>query len=171
MIIYYNSVGGNATFLLNIPPTKEGLFHENDVKRLKEIGDFLRQAFTKNLLDGAELTAASFMNGYGIDNVRTDDYSEYYRTEDGVTEAVIEAAWKEKQEIRHIVLKENIKCSQRVEAYTIEAYLDREYKTVYEGTVVGYKRIVPLNTIRTDKIRIRILDSRVAPTLSFVGVY
>ena len=25
--IYEHSVGGNATFLLNIPPTKEGLFH------------------------------------------------------------------------------------------------------------------------------------------------
>ena len=36
--IYMNSVGGNATFLLNIPPTNEGLFHENDVKRLEEIG-------------------------------------------------------------------------------------------------------------------------------------
>ncbi|MGB4647995.1 MAG: alpha-L-fucosidase, partial [Acetivibrionales bacterium] len=36
--IYLNSVGGNATFLLNIPPTKDGLFHENDVKRLKELG-------------------------------------------------------------------------------------------------------------------------------------
>ena len=38
MHIYYNSVGGNATFLLNIPPTNEGLLHENDVKRLREIG-------------------------------------------------------------------------------------------------------------------------------------
>jgi len=28
--IYEKSVGGNAMFLLNIPPTDEGLFHEND---------------------------------------------------------------------------------------------------------------------------------------------
>ena len=38
--IYYNSVGGNATFLLNIPPTKDGLFHENDVQRLCEMGEY-----------------------------------------------------------------------------------------------------------------------------------
>lgn len=169
--IYYNSVGGNATFLLNIPPTKEGLFHENDVKRLNEIGEYLRQAFAKNLMDSAELTAASFMDGHGIENVRTDDYQTYFRTEDGITEAVIEAAWKGKQEIRHIVLKENIKCSQRIEAYTIEAWQDGEYRTVYEGTVIGYKRIVPIDRLTTDKIRIHILDSRVAPTLSFIGVY
>lgn len=40
----------------------------HDVKRLKETGDFLRRAFAKNLLDGAELTTVSFMNGYGIEN-------------------------------------------------------------------------------------------------------
>ena len=43
--IYFNSVGGNATFLLNIPPTREGLFHKNDVARLQELGDFLRNEF------------------------------------------------------------------------------------------------------------------------------
>ena len=30
--IYDRAVGGNATMLLNIPPTPEGLFHETDVK-------------------------------------------------------------------------------------------------------------------------------------------
>lgn len=39
--VYENSVGGNATFLLNIPPTPEGLFHERDVERLKELGDYI----------------------------------------------------------------------------------------------------------------------------------
>ena len=37
--IYYNSVGGNAMLLLNIPPDKRGLIHENDVTRLKELGE------------------------------------------------------------------------------------------------------------------------------------
>ena len=36
--IYIRSVGGNCTFLLNIPPTTSGLFHENDVRRLAELG-------------------------------------------------------------------------------------------------------------------------------------
>ena len=55
MNVYNCSVGGNSTFLLNIPPTPDGLFHENDVKRLEEIGDYLRSNFTGNLLDSAEL--------------------------------------------------------------------------------------------------------------------
>lgn len=68
-------------------------------------------------------------------------------------------------------MKENIACSQRIEKYLIEVNQDGEYRMIYEGTVVGYKRIVPLDAVETDKIRIHILDARVAPTLSFIGVY
>ncbi len=169
--IYYNSVGGNATFLLNIPPTKEGLFHKNDVSRLQEIGDYLRQAFRVNLLNNAELSVNTCMKGYGIENIRIDDYESYYRTEDDVIDSVIELSWKKKQIIRHIVMKENILCSQRIEAFKVEASQNGEYRTIYKGTVVGYKRIIPLTGINTDKIRIHILDARVAPTLSFIGIY
>lgn len=169
--IYYNSVGGNATFLLNIPPARNGLIHKNDVKRLQEMGEYLKRVFQDNLLEKAEISAGSSMDGYEIENARTDDYETYYKTEDGITETVIEAVWKEEQEIRHIVLKENIKCSQRIEAYRVEAVQEGNYRTVYEGTVIGYKKIIPLDALRTDKIRIHILDARVAPTLVFIGVY
>lgn len=47
--MYYKSVGGNATFLLNIPPSPLGLFHQNDVQRLKEIGDYLNKSFGKSI--------------------------------------------------------------------------------------------------------------------------
>ena len=38
-------------------------------------------------------------------------------------------------------------------------------------TVIGYKRIVPLNSISTKAVRIRITDSRTEPTLAFLGIY
>ena len=169
--IYYRSVGGNGTFLLNIPPNRDGLFQENDVKRLQELGDYLREAFRVNLLDEAELSADPGEDGCGIENVRKDDYEGYYKTPDGADHCVIEAAWKEPQEIRHIVLKENIRLSQRVEKFTAEVCLDGKWQTVCEGTVIGYKKILPLKGGRGDKVRITISDARVAPTISFFGVY
>lgn len=42
MKIYYNSAGNNALLLLNIPPNKKGLLPKSDVKRLKEMGKWLR---------------------------------------------------------------------------------------------------------------------------------
>lgn len=169
--IYNNSVGGNATFLLNIPPTKEGLFHENDVKRLHEIGAYLKQAYGKNLMDLAELKADSFMPGFDIENVRTDEYDTYFRTNDGVTDCMIHLMWREKVEVNHLVLKENIRLSQRIEKFEVQSLIDGNYNTIYEGTVVGHKKIIPLENISTSEIIIRILDARVAPTLSFLGVY
>lgn len=44
-----HSVGGNATFLLNIPPTRDGLLHENDVKRLAEL-EYIIDTFQTNLM-------------------------------------------------------------------------------------------------------------------------
>lgn len=169
--IYNNSVGGNATFLLNIPPTKDGLFHENDVKRLHELGQYLKDTYEKNLLESAELMVDSYKAGYEISNVRADQYDTYFRTEDGITECTITLSWKEPVQIKSIVLKENILLSQRIEGYTVEAKLDDNYQEIYSGTTIGYKKIILANDIKTNEIVIHIKDSRVAPTLSFMGVY
>ncbi|MCH5324041.1 MAG: alpha-L-fucosidase [Eubacterium sp.] len=169
--IYNNSVGGNATFLLNIPPTNEGVFHENDVKRLNEIGEYLSAAFRTNLTDTAILTADSCDTAHTVDGVLSDDYGTYYRAETGKNTTSITAVWDSPVNVGNIVIKENILCSQRVETFTVEARVDGEYKEIYKGTVIGYKRIVPLTDINTDSIRINITDSRTEPTVAFLGIY
>jgi len=170
--VYNCSVGGNATFLLNIPPTPDGLFHENDVKRLEEIGVYLRSNFSKNVLDNAELTCNESLDGFAIENVRCDSYDSYFRTADGVTAAEIDIRWDKPVDISNIVLKENIRLSQRIESFTVTAHRGDAYEEIYSGTVVGYKRIIPLkNAVKADRLTISITDSRVAPTLSFIGVY
>ncbi|MBQ4629351.1 MAG: alpha-L-fucosidase, partial [Clostridia bacterium] len=169
--IYNNSVGGNATLLLNVPPTKEGLIHENDVKRLKEIGDYIENAFKTNLTGSAELSANSYENGYSIENVLEDTYDNYYTAEKDNSIATITAKWDTPVNIGNIVLKENILCSQRIETFAIDALKDGEFTEIFSGTVIGYKRIVPNLNIETDCIRIRITDSRTEPTLSFIGIY
>ncbi|MGN0636987.1 MAG: alpha-L-fucosidase [Huintestinicola sp.] len=165
--IYNNSVGGNATFLLNIPPTNEGLIHENDVKRLAELGEYLKKAFAENLLENAGLIA----DGKEISAVRNDNYDEYYIAEKGSTSAELTARWEFPVAVGNIVLKENILCGQRVESFAVEAEQDGEYTEIYSGTVIGYKRIVPLKNIRTRSVRIKITDSRTEPTLAFLGIY
>ena len=164
--IYYNSVGTNATFLLSIPPTKEGLFHENDVKRLSEIGDYLRKAFSDNILSQADVS-------YNYCDIKSkildDSYNEYFIAVDST--AYILVKWNSPVTIGNIVLKENITKSQRVENFNIEAFIDGSFKKIYENTVIGYKRIIRLDNIKTQCLKINITDSRTEPTLSFIGVY
>ncbi|MCM1364355.1 MAG: alpha-L-fucosidase [Faecalibacterium sp.] len=43
MKIYYGSVGSNSLLILNIPPNKKGQFCKADVRRLKQMGEWLRK--------------------------------------------------------------------------------------------------------------------------------
>ena len=49
--LWYRTVGGNSTLLLNIPPDRRGLFHETDVQRLREMGEYIQRTFAENLAE------------------------------------------------------------------------------------------------------------------------
>ncbi|SKB48816.1 Alpha-L-fucosidase [Sphingobacterium nematocida] len=51
--IYERAVGGNSTFLLNIPPNREGRFSDEDVQVLTEVGKRIKEGYTNNLLQKA----------------------------------------------------------------------------------------------------------------------
>lgn len=169
--IYEKSVGGNATFLLNIPPTREGLFHENDAARLQAFGQYLKECYGHNLLEEtSQLSASTAAAGCEIESVRSKD-DRYYMpaNEDGTAEITI--TWVKEQDIRRIVLQEQIMLGQRVERFAIDAWIDGGFKQIAENSVIGHKRIIVVDHIRTTALRIRILDARTAPTLKFVGIY
>ena len=167
--IYIRSVGGNCTFLLNIPPTRDGLLHENDVRRLAELGEFLKAAFAENLVPDAELSCESEKTGCNIENVIKDSYESCYMPTSSNGDIVI--TLKQTEKLGYAVIKENILMSQRIESFAVDVWENGCFREVYRGTTVGYKRIVPLNGIETDNVRIRITDSRVAPAISFIGIY
>ena len=139
--IYLGSVGGNATFLLNIPPMSNGLLHENDVERLRELGEWQQRSFSRNLLE------------------------ESHRPVEFVF------ALDEAEDVGYLVLKEEIRNSQRVEAFEVFVRDQGEWEKVYTGTVIGYKKIIPLFKENVKEIRIVLNDYRVLPQISFVGVY
>lgn len=139
--IYESSVGGNAAFLLNIPPTTEGLIHKNDAARLRELGAYLRETYRRDLAEEAQVA-------------RRPD--------------TVQLLWPEPVKVSRIVLMEDIAASQRVEAFAV---FDGGGAEIYSGTVIGYKKIIPLESCVTDRLTIRILSSRQEPRLHFIGVY
>lgn len=170
--IWYRTVGGNSTLLLNIPPDRRGLFHETDVQHLREMGDYLKKTFAVNLARDADFTADRDDGYHTAESLKTDSYDSYYKTADGENTAEITLKLKKAADITHIVLKEHIPMSQRVEAFIAEVQLpDGSWQQVASGTTIGYKKIIRFEPVHTDAIRIRITDSRVCPILSFIGVY
>lgn len=169
--IYEHSVGGNATFLLNIPPDPNGLIHTADLERLHELGEYIRNTYRRNLADGAKISCDSCMEGYGPENLKIDDGDSCLRTAEGITACDITLEWKEPVKVRRVVLKENLNYSQRIENFEIEVWQDGEFRSVYQGTVVGYQRIAVMEELCTDRLRVRILDARVSLAISFLGIY
>ncbi len=168
--IYEKSVGGNATFLLNIPPTKDGLFHENDVSRLRQFGQYLADSYGANLAEDAALTAPEGLPGHGIECVRIPDGDCYIPAESRFP-LEITLRWDAPRTFRRIVLQEQIAFSQRVEGWAADVPSPEGWREIASGSAVGHKRIIPLPETAAHALRIRITDSRMAPTLRFIGIY
>ena len=168
--IYEKSVGGNATFLLNIPPTREGLFHENDVARLRQFGAYLREYYGRNLMDQAALSASPAAPGHPIEEIRLADEGWYYPAREGESAAIV-ARWDAPQTVRRVVIQEQLTLSQRVERWAVDVWNDGAWREAAAGKVIGHKRIVRLEGIETTALRVRIVDARVAPAIRFMGIY
>jgi alpha-L-fucosidase len=169
MDIYEKSVGGNTTLLLNIPPMPNGLLHEEDVKRLQELGGEIQKRYGKNLTTGAEILIKEEHEWNAVRSVYQDDYETCFHGNGPKAEFKI--SWKTPQKISAVILKENILKSQRIEAFEILSMRNGSPVSIYKGTTVGYKKIAHFPQIESDILIIQILDSRIEPVLSFIGIY
>ena len=128
--------------------------------------------FSANLAESAVITADRD-DGYHLpENLKTNSYDAYYKSFDGENAVTLNVKLDKAEAVTHVVIKEHIPMSQRVERYVIEVKLsDGTWQEVNRGTTIGYQKIAKFDAVETDEIRIRITDSRVCPVLSFVGVY
>jgi alpha-L-fucosidase len=171
--IYYGSVGGNGQFLLNIPPDQRGLFHENDVARLKQFGDVLKRTFARNLAAGAKLTA-EVADGQSVGDVATlldENPDTFWTTTDKPTAVALTAELPAPVRANCLMLQEHIASGQRVEAFAVEVFADGGWHPLASGTVIGHKRLVRFPDSTISKFRIRFTQSRIRPTLASLGLY
>jgi len=172
--IYYSGPGNNSVLLLNIPPDRRGLLHENDVARLHEFAQVIKQTFSNNLAAGAEVSASNTKNNspkFSPANIIDNDYETYWTTDDWTESASLTITLPEKRTFDVIMLQEYIKAGQRIEQFTIEAFLDGTYKQIAAAQTVGYKKLLRITPVATDRIRINITHSRFAPTLASFGLF
>ncbi len=153
--IYFTSVGGNAQLLLNIPPDKRGRIHENDVLRLKELGDRLRATFAVNLAAPAKMTM--FFENTLVDGVDERGKATGYSME-GVDTVELDLMGAKIFNIA--ILKEDLREGQRIEAFAFDIWDGKEWKETATGTTVGWKKILRFPTVESPKVRVRLLRTR-----------
>ena len=172
--LYYKSVGRNGTLLLNIPPDQRGLFHENDVASLTEFRSILDETFATDLALGAKATASNERGSkprFSASNLVDGNAVTYWTTDDGVATATVELQLSQAVSFDRISLQEPIRLGQRIIAFSVEAWLDGGWKEVAEATTIGHKRILRIEPVTTDRIQVRISESKATPALSNIGLY
>ena len=172
--VYYGSVGGNANFLLNFPPDTRGRIHENDASRARELGDTLRRTFAVNLASDAQVTASHTRQGteaFAASNVLDGKADTYWASDDWQEAATLDFLLSEERTFDVVMLQEQIRVGQRVERFRVSALVGNEWRTVAESTVIGHKRLLRFEPVKTDAVRLEILESRVCPTLVSFGLY
>ena len=155
--IYERSVGGNATFILNIPPNREGRFSDRDVAVLQEVGKRIRETYGIDLLAGAK----------GAKEILDSDKHSYI----DITEPVI-IELPQATKINRFVIQEPVDLrGERIAEHALDAWIDGEWKEVVKATNVGYKRILRFPDVTTRKLRLRVEKSRLTPAICKVSAH
>lgn len=133
---------------------------------------YLRQAFDDNLF--AHATATSTVDrgyGYEAQNVLDENYNSYWATSDSIHTGAIEIKMKKKKRINCIKLQEYISLGQRVDSFSIEAYENGKWVKVFDGSTIGFKRIVRFDPVKTNRIRVKINQSLACPVINNIEGY
>ncbi|MDM8307626.1 alpha-L-fucosidase [Phocaeicola barnesiae] len=147
MDIYCQSVGYNSVLLLNIPPDREGRINAADAQRLKEFAEFRKKAFADNRVVAGDTpwnTATVSSRSYALKPAST---------------------------VNLVMVQEDIAQGQRIEKFTIDAYTQGAWKTMGEGTTVGYKRMLRFPDIQADSLRLTINESRLDGNVIQLAAY
>ncbi len=149
---YLNTVGGNTTFNLNVPPTPEGLFDERDVKRLHELGEKIRTELGTDLTCDAE-----------IEEVKKENTN--------LCEFIIKLP--EKRKIKYLELAEKIAEGQRVESFIVYCKnSDGINKKICQRNTIGSRKIVRFDeSVETDEITVKIVSARDTVLIEWIKMY
>ncbi len=170
--IYLTSVGRGSTLLLNIPPDRRGLLHENDVTALKGWRALLDSVFKTNHAQSATITATHQRgDAYAATNVMDDNPETYWATDDASVQATLELTWNSKQTISYVLIQEYIKLGQRIKSFDVEVWQGNAWEKIASETTIGYKRIIKIDPVTTTKMRINIREAKACPVISNVEVY
>ena len=173
--IYYESVGRNSLFLLNVPPDTRGLIHEVDSLRLMELRAAIDEIFSVDLSEGADVEADNVRGGarrFRAQNLLDEDYDKYWATDDSTTTASFTVTLPELRTFNRVQLQEYIPLGQRVASFSIDVLSeDGQWKKIANETTIGYKRIVQIPVTTTTAIRVNIEEAFACPVLNGFALF
>lgn len=177
--MYFNSVGHNATLLLNVPPNNQGTVDKAILDRVTEFGNNIKETFKTNLAkaEGASVKVSEVRGNdetFKPGNMVDENDETYWSTSDGKKSGEILIDLGEKKDFDVVSIEEAIQNGQRINKYKVE-YREGDsgdWSLLEEGSTIGAKRLCRTSEISAKQIKITVetKDGRV-PMISEVGVY
>jgi alpha-L-fucosidase len=144
--LYFKSVGRGASFLLNVPPDRRGLIHDNDAAALRAFGKALNATFSKAVAARAK------------------------KDGEASREIVLELPSPTPFDI--VRIREAIRYGQRVEAVAVDAWTDSSWREIGSATSIGSCRLIRLSApVTASKVRLRVVQSPVEPLISEFALF
>ncbi|GAA4552027.1 alpha-L-fucosidase [Amycolatopsis samaneae] len=166
--LYRESVGRNASLLLNVPPGTDGTIATADSAALAAFGTAIRRTEAVNLAAPSPGQPVS----PGVRAVTDDALGTSWSPDRGALEGTLEIPLPGTRTFDQIRLGEDIRHGQHVEGAEVQAMRDGRWTTVATVSTIGYSRLVTLPApVTTDRVRVLLTQSRARPYLSTVALY
>ena len=173
--IYYNSIGRNGSFLLNIPVDRTGQIHPTDSARIMELATQLKKDFEINLAAGVSVEASSYRWNnptYQPENVTDGDPETYWATDEFTRSGSLILDLGKKQVLNRFLVREYIPLGQRVESFHVEILDEHgDWREIACETTIGNKRILRLDDVTTNKVRFTVDSALAAPLITTIELY
>lgn len=165
--IYFSTVGGNASLLLNVPPDKNGLINKRNVEQLQQFTALIKEPF-KN--EEKLFVSTLISEGHRLAPESLFEKGEGYMLQKG--EKGIHLIFEGLIDICAVTLRENLAYSQRIESFDIYASRGKGFSKVYSGTVIGSKKIVLFKKpVKANELLIVPTCSRGNPVLRDIRIF
>lgn len=162
--IYFNTVGANASMLLNVPPDRDGLINKREIKKL--------EAFTKM----KDSVFENPIKKYQIYSVSKTFERKHENKDESIKllndEYGIKIKFEKAQTVSTVVLSEDLRFSQRTESFELYVKTKNGYALTEKNTVIGTKRIIRLKKkVSTDELLVVVTQSRGNPVFKKILAY
>jgi alpha-L-fucosidase len=171
---YFQSVGRNAIWTLNLPPDNRGLISKIDSARVACLNSWITGTFRTNLAEGANV-ATLHPRGAGYEPANLVDTAEdtYYATPDNVLTDTIVFDLGSTKTFDVLMLREVIELGHRTIGWSVDYSSDNTSFTslLKNKQSIGYKWLEKFDPVTARYIRLNITKGQACVALNSFGLY
>ena len=166
--MYYNTVGHNATLLLNANPDQTGLVPEIDMQRFAEFGAEIRRRFAHSV---AETEGRGETIELPLKGAPMKVEMAIARQDSANGDDKLKRVWQENPVVDHVIIMEDVSQGERVVEYVVEGLVGDQWRELSRGSSIGHKKIDRFAPMMCSKLRFRCTKSLAEPIIRRFAAY